>query len=121
MAAYVNVKVPKELANIIDKITESKMKGYRSRGEFVSNAIRELLKNFDDELKEPRFIHVNVYVDHATIWDNLQRKLVDVSFKEDCAWCEKDNSKKCEHVEFALSLQEVKEAYRKKGLKIPEL
>jgi Arc/MetJ-type ribon-helix-helix transcriptional regulator len=118
---YATTKIPKPLADEIDKLVKANIKGYRTRMEFVVDAVREKLNNFDNELKEPRFIHVNVYVDHATIWDNLQRKLVDVSFKEDCAWCEKDGSKKCDHVEFALSLQKVKEAYHKKGLKIPEL
>lgn len=43
MSKYVNVKVPKELADLIDKIVEEHTLGFRSRGEFVNEAIRERL------------------------------------------------------------------------------
>ncbi len=34
---YVNVKIPIELADEIDKVLEKKLLGYRSRAEFVGN------------------------------------------------------------------------------------
>jgi metal-responsive CopG/Arc/MetJ family transcriptional regulator len=37
---YVNVKIPVELADEVDKILEKKLLGYRSRAEFVAEAIR---------------------------------------------------------------------------------
>jgi len=40
---YVNVKIPVELADEIDKILEGKLLGYRSRAEFVAEAIRDKL------------------------------------------------------------------------------
>jgi len=40
---YVNVKIPIELADEIDKILEKKLLGYRSRAEFVAEAIRDKL------------------------------------------------------------------------------
>jgi metal-responsive CopG/Arc/MetJ family transcriptional regulator len=40
---YVNVKIPIELADEIDKILEKKLLGYRSRAEFVVEAIRDKL------------------------------------------------------------------------------
>jgi hypothetical protein len=40
---YVNVKIPVELANEVDKIVEKKILGYRSRGEFVAESVREKL------------------------------------------------------------------------------
>jgi len=40
---YVNVKIPVELANEIDKILKKKLLGYRSRGEFVAEAVRDKL------------------------------------------------------------------------------
>ena len=40
---YVNVKIPVELAGEVDKILERKLLGYRSRAEFVAEAIREKL------------------------------------------------------------------------------
>jgi len=40
---YVNVKIPIELADEIDKILEKKLLGYRSRAEFVAEAVRDKL------------------------------------------------------------------------------
>ena len=40
--AYVNVKLPEELAKEIDKLIEDRTLGYRSRGEFVAEATRTL-------------------------------------------------------------------------------
>jgi len=40
---YVNVKIPVELADEIDKILEKKLLGYRSRAELVAEAIRDKL------------------------------------------------------------------------------
>ncbi len=41
--SYVNVKLPVELADEVDKIIEKKLLGYRSRGEFVAEAVRDKL------------------------------------------------------------------------------
>lgn len=38
---YVNVSVPSELVYSIDKIWKKSKKGYRSRAEFILEAIRE--------------------------------------------------------------------------------
>ena len=35
-----NVKIPVELADEVDKILEKKILGYRSRAEFVAEAVR---------------------------------------------------------------------------------
>jgi metal-responsive CopG/Arc/MetJ family transcriptional regulator len=40
---YVNVKIPIELADEVDKIVDKKLLGYRSRAEFVAEAIRDKL------------------------------------------------------------------------------
>jgi metal-responsive CopG/Arc/MetJ family transcriptional regulator len=40
---YVNVKVPPELANEVDKILADRRLGYRSRAEFIVEATRQRL------------------------------------------------------------------------------
>ena len=40
---YVNVKLPVELADEVDKVLEKKLLGYRSRGGFVAEAARDKL------------------------------------------------------------------------------
>lgn len=41
---YVTVKLPRELAEYIDIIIRSRRYGYRSRAEFVAEAVREKLR-----------------------------------------------------------------------------
>jgi metal-responsive CopG/Arc/MetJ family transcriptional regulator len=40
---YFNVKLPIELGDEVDKILEKKLLGYRSRAEFVAEAVRDKL------------------------------------------------------------------------------
>jgi metal-responsive CopG/Arc/MetJ family transcriptional regulator len=40
---YVNVKLPVELTDEVEKISERKLLGYRSRNEFVVEAVRDKL------------------------------------------------------------------------------
>lgn len=40
---YVNVKLPVELADEVDKVLEKKLLGDRSRGEFVAETVRDKL------------------------------------------------------------------------------
>ena len=40
---YVNVGIPEELVGLIDEVWKSSKKGFRSRAEFVIEAIREKL------------------------------------------------------------------------------
>ncbi len=40
---YINVKIPIELANEVDKILDKKLLGYRSRAEFITEATRDKL------------------------------------------------------------------------------
>ena len=49
---YVNVKLPKELAKEIDEILKERTFGYRSRGEFVTEATRTLLLKIKTLKKE---------------------------------------------------------------------
>jgi metal-responsive CopG/Arc/MetJ family transcriptional regulator len=49
---YVNVKLPEELAKEIDEILKERALGYRSRGEFVTEATRTLLLKIKTLTKE---------------------------------------------------------------------
>jgi len=113
MTEYVNIKIPKKLADKIDKVLELGLEGYRSRGEFVANAIREKLKEYEAELS-PRFEHFNVYDDHVTIWDRHEDRLIDVFFRNRpfCEYCKSFN---CVHIRFVLTIPKVVKKLREKG------
>ena len=49
---YVNVKLPEELARDIDEILKERTFGYRSRGEFVTEATQMLLLRIKELMKE---------------------------------------------------------------------
>jgi len=40
---YITIRIPRDLTQKIDKIIDAKQYGYRSRAEFVKEAIREKL------------------------------------------------------------------------------
>ncbi len=44
MRKYTNVALPSDLIEQIDKVIEKKGMGYKSRAEFVKEAVRALLK-----------------------------------------------------------------------------
>jgi metal-responsive CopG/Arc/MetJ family transcriptional regulator len=44
MRRYTNVALPSDLIEQIDKLIQKRGMGYRSRGEFVKEAVRNLLK-----------------------------------------------------------------------------
>ena len=48
---YVNIKLPRELIEEVDKLIEVKALGYRSRGEFVAEATRTHLMKVKEFLK----------------------------------------------------------------------
>ena len=53
---YVNVKIPVELADEVDKILEKKLLGYRSRAEFVAEAVRDKLIQVKKQTNALRFL-----------------------------------------------------------------
>ena len=65
-------------------------------------------------LEYDRFSHINVFEDHATIYDKLNKEIVNVYFKND-PYCEKCESTDCEHIKYALTLPKVVEPLREKG------
>ncbi len=49
---YVTVRLPKTLMDEIDRLIGSRVLGYRSRAEFVAEAIRWRLEALQDRLRE---------------------------------------------------------------------
>lgn len=49
-ARYISVKIPKELMDEIDRIVSTGMLGYRSRMEFIKEAIRDKIRELRSEV-----------------------------------------------------------------------
>ena len=115
-AEYVFQKIPKSLIDEVDKLVG--LQGYRSRSEFIKDAIRNLLRDYNQILTVPRFVHTNTYEDHATIRDNSNGREINVYFKEGgvayCGYCKEQS---CEHIDYALTLPKVTEPLKERGWK----
>jgi len=108
--------------------------GYGSINQFIEDAVRRRCEELRVFELIPRFFHFNVYEDHITIGDRKlgqddehgrrQPRLIDIYFKpvgkfnEYVLWCEYCESDNCEHVKYALTIQQKYEKYIKaKGWK----
>jgi len=118
-----SVSIPKWLwDNLIKKYNKyedyflNKTPPIKTPTKLVRFLIEQFITNFS---VTPPYLHHNTYGDHTSIRDNKLEKLIDVYLKEDSLWCEECELTDCGHVEFTLSLDQVKEAYQKKGLKMP--
>lgn len=124
---YTTVRLPKELMDEIDQIIKRGVRGYKSRSEFIKEAIRkrfEELQAAQPTLKLPPLEHFNVDEEGVRILDRTlatktsSGRIIDVYFKPDSAWCDYCQSDSCRHVKFALELPAVQEILDKKGWKI---
>jgi len=64
--------------------------------------------------------HFNLNEDGVRVLDPSLNWIVDVYFKPNKAWCSYCESENCNHVKFALGLEEVQKILKKKGWKINE-
>jgi len=121
---YTTLKIPKELADEIDKVLGTM--GFRSRAEFVKEAIRNLLTQYAEK---PSLEHFNLNKDGVVIIDRIavpNRELyVQVYFKPEGILCEYHNSNDCYHIKYAYSKSDIKKVILKhikeEGWKLPEV
>jgi hypothetical protein len=72
----------------------------------------------------PRFEHFNKGPDGVKITDRKLGKIADIYFKPEGIFCELDQSDDCEHIDFALTIPEIKTIIRKRrkeGWKLPDV
>jgi len=121
---YTTVRLPKELMEEIDQIIRRGIRGYKSRAEFIKEAIRkrfEELKTAQSMPELPPLEHFNLSEQGVRILDRTlasktsRGRIIDVYFKPDNVWCDYCQSSSCQHVKFALDLPAVQEILDKKG------
>jgi Arc/MetJ-type ribon-helix-helix transcriptional regulator len=112
------------MTSIIDEIIKRKIRGYKSRAEFIKEAIRkrfEELKTSQPMPELPSLEHFNIDEEGVRILDRTlasktsRGRIIDVYFKPDNVWCDYCQSSSCQHVKFALDLPAVQEILNKKG------
>ncbi len=124
---YTTVRLPKEIMDEIDDIIKRGTRGYKSRAEFVKEAVRkrfEELQTQQPQLKLPPLEHFNIDEDGVRILDRtlasktMGGRIIDVYFKPNLVWCDYCQSSNCQHTKFALELPEVQDILDKKGWRI---
>ncbi len=124
---YTTVRLPKELMDEIDDMIKRGVRGYKSRAEFIKEAVRkrfEELKTLTPAPEPPTLEHFNLdeygvrILDRTLTNQTSKGKIIDVYFKPEgvlCDWCQTDS---CRHVQFALSLPGVQKILIQKGWEI---
>ena len=90
--------------------------------EIVKEALRQLLKKYKPPL--PRYDHFNMGIHGVRITDRQLHRIADIRFSPEGIYCELDESENCGHIEFALTVPEIKEIIRnkrKEGWKLPDI
>jgi Arc/MetJ-type ribon-helix-helix transcriptional regulator len=124
---YTTVRLPKEIMDEIDEIIKRGTRGYKSRAEFIKEAVR---KRFDELQTQqplsrlPPLEHFNIdelgvrILDRTLASKTSSGRIIDVYFKPDIVWCDYCQSSSCRHTKFALELPEVQDILDKKGWNI---
>jgi len=99
---YTTVRLPKELMEEIDSILKRGVMGYKSRAEFIKEAIREKLRTIPREILEQLPLeHFNLSENGVRILDrslankHSRGRIIDVYFKPDKVLCEYCESTSC--------------------------
>jgi predicted DNA-binding protein len=125
---YTTVRLPKELMDVIDNIIKGGVGSYKSRAEFIKEALRRrfeelhMLTPAPEPL--PQLEHFNLDEQGVRILDRTLKngstrgRIIDVYFKPDKVFCEYCGAEDCRHVQFALSLPKVQKILSEKGWEI---
>ena len=121
---YITVRLPKNLMDEVDSLIKRRIRGYKSRAEFIKETVRkrlEELKAAEPELRLPPLEHYNLddqgvrILDRTLTSQTSKGRIIDVYFKPNSVWCDYDQSDNCQHVKFALDIPGVQEILNRKG------
>jgi len=125
---YRGITLQRELVDKIEEYIKMHPEmGYKSIADFITDVIREKcfeLKILTLTPELPLLEHFNINEEGVRILDRSlanhtsKGRIIDVYFKPDKVLCEYCGSDNCKHVEFALSLPEVRRILSKKGWEI---
>jgi Arc/MetJ-type ribon-helix-helix transcriptional regulator len=121
---YTTVRLPNDLVIKMDVLIG--VHGYKSRGEIVKEAVRNLLKEYPNKevAATQRFGHYNVSDFGARITDTQSELMAEIYFKPEGIWCDLDKSFSCEHINYALTVPKIQRVIhnrRKEGWKLPDV
>jgi Arc/MetJ-type ribon-helix-helix transcriptional regulator len=119
---YTTIKLPNDLVIEMDQLIGKH--GFKSRAEIIKDALRELLTHYKTT-EIPRFDHFNMGANGVRVTDRKLQLIADIDFKPEGIYCHLDENDHCEHIDFAITVPEIKEIIRKHkkedGWKLPDV
>jgi len=120
---HASIKLPESLTDEMDRYIGTS--GFTSRAEIAKQAIREFIAKNPLPTPEPytyRLEKINTDSNGTKILDRELREVIQVYIKPNGITCDHCRVNNCEHVDFALSIPEIKQLIhtkRKDGWNIP--
>lgn len=126
---YKGVSLPEDLIKAIETyIKENPSTAYKSKADFITDAIRKRLEELGALPPTLTLMHINVAENYVLLWEKKPGEekghSVEVFFENDKVKCRYCDSNRCYHVKFAVQLPEVKREFERRkrlGMKIPDL
>ena len=123
---FKSYSIKKEFAERLEDFVKAHPElGYRSVAQLLEDSTRRRLEDLQSQIKEPpRFEQINIDENGTKILDRKIREVVNVYIKPQGIKCGLDQTDNCEHISFALTLQDVRETirnHRKEGWKLPDV
>lgn len=123
---FKNISIKTEFAEQIESfIRQNPQLGYRSIAAFLEDASRRRLEELKATQTElPRMEQVNFDDQGVKILDRKLQEVVNVYFRPEGVQCSYDKTDQCNHIDYALSLPNVKKVVakkRKEGWKLPDI
>jgi Arc/MetJ-type ribon-helix-helix transcriptional regulator len=125
MDKFRSISLTRELVDKIEEyIKNHPERGYKSLADFVTEAVRkrceELKILVSTPPEQPVLEHFNLNEDGVRILDRslanhvCEGRIIDVYFKPDGVWCDYCHSRKCRHIQFALTVPAIQKVILKK-------
>ncbi len=114
---WISISIPEKTVNKIKQVIEQNPHlGYTSTSSYVTDALRKLFSEHSPLV--PRYLPIKITGNPAIIRDNLVGRDVTVRFPDGgVAHCDDCNAADCSHIEYALTLHDVKTFLKRKGWK----
>ncbi|MDR2699947.1 MAG: hypothetical protein LBC12_03950 [Nitrososphaerota archaeon] len=114
--AFTAINMKKEfMERIKDFIKNHPEFGYRSAAQFLEDASRRHYEELQKQIKkQPRFEQINTDENGTKILDRYLHEVIQIYIKPHGITCDFDQTDKCDHIEYALTIQEIKDIIKQR-------
>lgn len=109
------MKILRKLSNAVDEIIESHGDIWRSKQDFIEEAVREKLRDYDF----PKLKHANTYEDKIRLRQANQKSFVEIFIKNKKLYCTSCEATKCYHVRWCWNDAKLSKVLKEKNAKNP--